>query len=115
MSNDLRNIKPELRDILLNNEIIAVNQDKLGKQGTRVSSNQGLEVWKRELSDGLAVVLFNHKNPATATIRVSMKDLGFGDKAYARDLFAKKDLGLYSAFTSSVPIHGVVMIKLTHA
>lgn len=38
MSNDLRDIKPEFRDILLNQKVISVNQDPLGKQGTRVAT-----------------------------------------------------------------------------
>jgi len=36
MSHDLRNVRPEFREILLNREIIAVNQDKRGIQGRRV-------------------------------------------------------------------------------
>ena len=36
MSNDLRNIKPESRDLLLNKRVIAINQDKLGIQGQRL-------------------------------------------------------------------------------
>lgn len=33
MSTDLKNIKPEMKEILLNKEVIAVNQDALGKAG----------------------------------------------------------------------------------
>lgn len=36
MSTDLRNIRPEFKEILLNKRIIAINQDKLGIQGRRV-------------------------------------------------------------------------------
>jgi hypothetical protein len=36
MSNDLRSIKPEMKEILQNKEVIAVNQDKLGIFGKRV-------------------------------------------------------------------------------
>lgn len=37
MSNDLRNIRPEFKEILQNKEIIAVNQDPLGMQGRRLT------------------------------------------------------------------------------
>lgn len=36
ISTDLRNIRPEFKEILLNKKIIAVNQDPLGIQGRRV-------------------------------------------------------------------------------
>lgn len=44
MSNDLKNIRPEFRDILINRHAIAVNQDKLGIQGRRVSSKDKIDV-----------------------------------------------------------------------
>lgn len=47
ISNDLRNIKPEIKDLLLNNEIIKVDQDPLGIQGRRVNAGNGVEVWSR--------------------------------------------------------------------
>jgi hypothetical protein len=37
MSNDLRKLKPEMKKILQNKAVIAVNQDKLGIMGKRVS------------------------------------------------------------------------------
>lgn len=44
MSNDLKNIRPEFRDILINRHVIAINQDKLGIQGRRVSSKDNIDV-----------------------------------------------------------------------
>ena len=37
MSNDLRNIRKESRDLLLNRNLIAINQDPLGIAGTQVT------------------------------------------------------------------------------
>jgi len=59
MAADLRSIKAEYKAILLNKEVIAVDQDKLGKAGLRVSPKGDLEVWAREIHDGIAVVLLN--------------------------------------------------------
>lgn len=58
MGNDLRNISAEFREILLNKEVIAVNQDSLGIPGLRlVDGNE--QVWARNLSDGsYAVALY---------------------------------------------------------
>lgn len=44
MSVDLKNIRPEFREILINRAVIAVNQDKLGIQGTRVKHERQIEV-----------------------------------------------------------------------
>ncbi|NP_001040191.1 alpha-N-acetylgalactosaminidase precursor [Bombyx mori] len=64
ISTDLATIRPEFKQILLNRDIIAVNQDKLGKQGLRVGKKMGsgsrskLEIWKRELYDGSFAMAF---------------------------------------------------------
>lgn len=44
MSTDLRNIRPEFAEILLNKRIIAVNQDALGIQGLLVHQEKNIEV-----------------------------------------------------------------------
>ena len=58
--NDIRDMKPEIAEILMNKEVIAIDQDKLGKQGVRVAKDGDLEVWAKPLADGgHAVGLFN--------------------------------------------------------
>lgn len=47
ISNDLRDIKPEIKELLLNSEIIKVDQDALGIQGQRVNTGNNIEVWTR--------------------------------------------------------------------
>ncbi|HEX2847181.1 MAG TPA: glycoside hydrolase family 27 protein [Chitinophagaceae bacterium] len=62
---DVRNMDTVTRSILLNKELIAINQDKLGKQGFRVFSKNGLEAWKKPLSgDRYAIALFNRGEEA---------------------------------------------------
>lgn len=75
MSNDLRTVPVEYRDILLNKDMIAVNQDPLGQAGKRVSKRKedGLEIWIRPLSGNrVAVVLYN---PNTGQERPSELDV----------------------------------------
>src|ERR1700689_63790 len=55
--NDLRNMTPEIRDILTNKEVIAVNQDPLGREGRRVGKDGDLEVWSKQLQDGSRAVV----------------------------------------------------------
>lgn len=66
MGNDLRSIPADHKAILLNREVIAVNQDPLGRQGVRVSPKGSSEVWKRELQGGAMAVALLNKNAVPA-------------------------------------------------
>lgn len=58
--NDLTHMPREIRDILTNRAVIAVDQDPLGKQGTRAYASDQMEVWTRSLENGaLVVAVFN--------------------------------------------------------
>src|SRR6267154_4472236 len=74
--NDLRNMTPDILEILTNREIIAVNQDKDGKQGRRITKSGDQEIWARPLSGGAqAIGLFN-RGGTPAQITVKWSDLG---------------------------------------
>jgi alpha-galactosidase len=110
---DLANMTPETKSILLNKEVIAVDQDLLGKQGDRVDAEGPLEVWTKPLHGGdMAVALFNRiSHPASMTVRLA--DIGWHGQATARDLWTHKDIGtLGPSYTVIVPKHGVVMLRL---
>jgi alpha-galactosidase len=113
--NDLRTMSPEIRDILTNREVISLNQDKLGIQGSRIRDDGDQEVWAKRLKDGSrAVVLFN-RDAKTAGIKVNWQELGLtgGKTAKVRDLWLHKDLGKFSdEFTAEVDPHGVVVLKV---
>jgi alpha-galactosidase len=113
--NDLRSMTPEIRDILTNKEVIAVDQDALGSEGRRVAKNGDLEVWAKQLKDGSrAVVLFN-RGSSQQDIGVNWEDLGYPDhfSAAVRDLWQHKDLGKFTGkFSSPVESHGVVMVTV---
>jgi alpha-galactosidase len=113
--NDLRSMSPEVKEILTNKEVIAVDQDPLGMQGRRVYRSGEQEVWSKQLADGgRAVVLFN-RGAQEAEIPVSWTDIGYPPHltANVRDLWAHKDLGkLSGGFTTMVPSHGVVMVTI---
>jgi alpha-galactosidase len=114
--NELRNMSPEIKEILTNKEVIAVDQDPLGMQGRRVHKNGDSEVWAKQLRDGSrAVVLFN-RGASDADISVAWEDLGYPPdlSAAVRDLWAKKDLGKSTAiFATRVPSHGVAMLRIS--
>ena len=111
--NDIRDMKPEIAAILMNKEVIAVDQDKLGKQGTRVAKSGDTEVWSKPLADGShAVGLFN-RGGDTAKVTAKWSDLGIKGPHAVRDLWKHADLGRKTdEFEAIVPTHGVVMVKV---
>jgi alpha-galactosidase len=114
--NDLPAMTPEIRDILTNREVIAVDQDPLGMQGRKVRDDGAHEVWMKPLSDGSrAVILFNRGTEA-APIAVSWEDVGLfpGGKARVRDLWKRADAGIVAGrYEAKVAPHGVVMVRIT--
>jgi alpha-galactosidase len=114
--NDLRSMTPEIRDVLISKEIIAIDQDPLGTQGLRVRDDGDLEVWAKKLSDGAhAAILFN-RDKEEQPIAVSWQEIGlpYDAEPMVRDLWSKKDLGrMKSPLVVRVPPHDVVMVKVT--
>jgi alpha-galactosidase len=111
--NDLTTMTPETIALLTNREVIAVDQDKLGKQGDRVSEEGPIEIWARPLADGSkAVGVFNHLDtPLPATI--DFRQLGFDGTVQVRDLWQAKDLGpMKDTYTVALPRHGVVFLRV---
>ena len=114
--NDLRTMSPATREILTNPEVIAVDQDPLGRQGRRVAKRGDLEVWARELHDGSrAVVLFN-RGETDADVGVSWPEIGYPAhiEATVRDLWRHEELGRFPrGWTGRVPAHGAAMVRVT--
>ncbi len=114
--NDLRDIPPGVFDILTNKEVIAIDQDPLGKQATRVSKDGDLEVWARPLADGSHAVGFFNRGASEAKVTAKWSDIGVNGSASVRDLWAHAGRGSFSAdFSSNVPSHGVVLVKIETA
>jgi alpha-galactosidase len=114
--NDLRSMTSEIRDILTNSEVIAVDQDPLGRQGRRVSRRGDLEVWARQLHDGSRAVVLLNRGAREADIGVSWTSIGYPERieASVRDLWAHRDLGRFArGYSVRVPSHGVAMLRVT--
>jgi alpha-galactosidase len=111
--NDLSAMTPETLSILTNRDVIAIDQDALGKQGDRVAAEGPLEVWARPLANGdKAIAIFNRWTmPLTMTF--DLKAAGINGSAHLQDLWGKKDLGSFKGTytTSVVPPHGVILLR----
>jgi alpha-galactosidase len=112
--NDLSKMPPETSAILTNREVIAIDQDPLGKQGDRVTAVGPVEIWSKPLKGGdLAIGLFNRDDSALP-ITLKLSDVGFSGGANVRDIWQAKDLGkLKGSYTANVPKHGVVLLRLS--
>ena len=112
-SGDITRLDDFTLSLLTNDEVIDVDQDPLGKPGRRVAIDGDLEVWVRDMEDGTkAVGLFNLGEDAT-TVTAKWADLGIKGKRIVRDLWRQQDLGKYEGeFKTSVPRHGVVLVRL---
>ena len=111
--NDLRNVSPSILAILANREVIAIDQDKEGKQGQRVWKSGDQEIWVRDLAGGdKAVAVFNRAADSTG-VTVKWSDLEMKVPARARDLWAHRDIALQGAqYSVDVPAHGVVLLRV---
>src|SRR5262249_28598846 len=114
--NDLRDMTPDILSILTNKDVIAVDQDRLGRQGTRVRQDGDLEVWAKPLDGGAqAVGLFN-RGAMTAQISVRCDELKTCGDFRVRDLWKHADLAPAGQTLSAfVPGHGVALFRLTPA
>ena len=105
-------MSPETVAILTNREVLAIDQDKAGRQGDRVRAEGPLEVWAKPLSGGAkAVGLFNTSDQPSY-VEVKYSELGLKGSAKTRDVWAAKDLGVLKGYRTLVPGHGVVLLRL---
>lgn len=112
--NDIRSMNAVTKEILLNPEIIAVNQDPLGKQAKRIRDDGDLEVFAKPLADGSWAIGLLNRSEKPATIKVSWDELGISGSRNVRDLWEHKNLSQEgNAFESEVVVHGCKVIKIS--
>jgi alpha-galactosidase len=101
--------------ILGNAEVIAVDQDSLGKQGVQVGDKSGLRVLAKKLANGDVAVAFFNETGSSASIATTASAVGIGGASgYAlRDLWAHKTTNTASSsWTETVPSHGTVLLRI---
>ena len=114
--NDLRNMPKAVKEILLNKEVIAVDQDVLGRQGVKVwEDGKGLSIYSKELkgTHTRAVVLLN-RTQRNERITAEWNDIGIPlGSATVRDLWRHVEIGNFNErYSVYVPPHGVVFLRI---
>jgi len=113
--NDLPNMKPEIRDILTNRDVIAVDQDKLGKQAERAYADGEDEVWVRHLSGGaiaIAVLAAGDTRYSTHPFHLDLNRLGLHGPQQGRDLWTGKEMMLTQNMPIEIASHDVLLVRV---
>ncbi|MCL2658980.1 MAG: glycoside hydrolase family 27 protein [Acidobacteriaceae bacterium] len=112
--NDIRAMTDVTKSILLNKEVIAVDQDRLGRQASPVKNGE-METWIKPLADGSVAVGVVNLGASPTMVTVKAGDLLHGKRIKkARDLWAHKDVRFANGiYASEVPSHGILMLRVT--
>ena len=113
--NDLPHMKPEIKAILTNRDVIAIDQDKLGKQGERAYTDGEVEVWTRHLEGGaLAVAVFNTGDTRYSThpFHLSLSKLGLHGAQAGKDLWTGKAVELTNNQPIELGSHDVLLVRI---
>ena len=112
---DLTRLDDFTMSLLTNDEVLAVDQDPLGKAALPVYNKDNIQYWVRPLADGSHAAGIFNLGKEKKKMTVSLADLGLESGKYRiRDLWRQKDLGTFDKnIEVKVPSHGVVMIKIT--
>lgn len=92
MTNDLRKVSDDDRRILLNPEIIAINQDPLGKGAERKVMADDYQIFVRQLANGAHAVALLNTSDKQLTLTADFKALGIPGKYTVRDVWQHKDV-----------------------
>jgi alpha-galactosidase len=110
---DLSQMDDFTLNLLSNDEVIAVDQDPLGRQATRISKMGNLEIWAKDMQDGTKAIGFFNRGETPSMIQVKWADLGLHGRHRVRDLWRQKDIGKFTdSFTAEVARHGVVLVRV---
>jgi alpha-galactosidase len=114
---DITKMSEATKKILMNENIIRINQDSLGKQGKRYKQHYTLfgklDIWAGELSNGHAIILFNRSLFKTK-MTVKFNEVGYKfPGGNLQNLITDENYGYVNeSFSIDVESHSVVVLKL---
>jgi alpha-galactosidase len=113
--NDLPHMKPEVRAILTNKEVIAIDQDKLGQQARRAYSEGEVDVWVKHLAGeatAIAVVDAGSDRYSTHPFHLSLAKLGMKGPVKATDLWTGKEMTLTDNMPVEIKGHDILLVRI---
>lgn len=111
MTNDLRNLTPDDRRILLNSEIIAINQDPLGIAAERKVNTDTHQIFVRPLSNGRHAVAIINTADTAQKLSADLNRLGIEGRHNLRDVWQHKTVAKKaSRWSGKVAPHATVVL-----
>lgn len=113
LGNDLTKLNDFTLKLLTNDEVIAVNQDALGKQATRILRAGTAEIWAKDLEDGSKAIAFFNRGERSVAMTLEQSVLRLSGKWQVRDLWQHRNLGLLGkTLEQEVAPHGARMLQI---
>jgi alpha-galactosidase len=112
---DLEKLDPLTLALLSNDEVLAIDQDALGKQAVRVATSGTIDIYLKDLEGGgKAIGFFNRGGQLENVTFKKLPQIGLLGKQHVRDLWQQKDIAdATGVIQTAVRPHGVVLLKLT--
>jgi len=113
--NDLPNMKPEIKAILTDRDVIAIDQDPLGRQGVRAYSDGEVEVWTRQLQGGaiaVAIVAAGDSRYSTHPFHLNLAKLGLHGPQAGKNLWTGKPITLTDNQPIEIESHDVLLVRI---
>lgn len=113
--NDLTAMKPEIKAILTNRDVIAIDQDRLGRQAARIYSDGEVDVWARHLSGGalaIAVVNAGSDRYATHPLHLNLRKLGLHGPQTGKNLWTGKTVTLTDNMPLELASHDLLLVRI---
>lgn len=114
---DLSTLDDFTLNLLTNTEVLAINQDPLGKAARRIYNKDRIQVWKRTLADGSSALAVYNLSDVARDVNIPLVELGYPNAVKLRDLWRQQDLKpvVGSLTLKQLPIHGCMMYKASAA
>lgn len=108
--NDVRQMGDSVTNMLLNSEMIAINQDELGRQAKPMAQIQSCEVFVKPLTHERTAIAVMNRADSTETVTIKFADLGVGKVSSIRDVWAHRNLKVSDELVFTIPPHGTEVI-----
>jgi alpha-galactosidase len=113
--NDLPNMTPEVRAILTNRDVIAIDQDSLGHEATRAYSDGEVDVWTRQLSGGakaIAMINAGSDRYSSHPFHLDLAKLGLHGPQQGKDLWTGKEITLTDGMPLELASHDILLVRI---
>ena len=110
---DVRNMNEPTKRILLNKDIIAINQDILGKQAERKMKNDTWQIFVKPLANGDVALGILNTSDKVQNIQLNLAELGIAGKNKAFDVWSKTTAKTGRSMNVSVDSHETKVYRLS--